>query len=176
MNVLVSNAFVISQPALADLSADEWRGSLDVNLTGAFHGLKAVLPGMRARHEGSIVIISATNGNEATLPAQAAYQAAKAALSSLARHVAVTYGHDGVRANSVHPGGTRTPMLAETGILAMAEGLSVNFPIPRLGRPAEIAQAALYLASDESSYTTGTALIVDGGSSVGISPATRADS
>lgn len=131
---------------------------------------------MRARHEGSIVIISATNGNEATLPAQAAYQAAKAALSSLARHVAVTYGHDGVRANSVHPGGTRTPMLAETGILAMAEGLSVTFPVPRLGQPEEIAQAALYLASDDASYTTGTALIVDGGSSVGISPPTPADS
>lgn len=170
VNLLVSNAFIISQPALADLSVEEWRASLDVNLTGAFHGLQAVLPGMRDRRQGSIVIISATNGNETALPAQAAYQAAKAALSSLARHVAVTYGHDGIRANAVHPGGTRTPMLAEEGILDMAQSLSVVFPISRLGEPVEIAHAALYLASDESSYTTGTSLVVDGGSSVGISP------
>jgi NAD(P)-dependent dehydrogenase (short-subunit alcohol dehydrogenase family) len=169
VDVLVSNAFRMSMPALADLTDDEWTGSLEVNLTGGFHGIRSVLPGMRDRGRGSIVVISATNGNEVALPVNAAYQAAKAALSSLVRHVAVAYGHEGVRANAVHPGGTRTRMLEEEGYLGAAEVMAAGFPIPRLAEPSEVAQAALFLASDDSSYVTGASLVVDGGSSVGVS-------
>lgn len=167
VDILVSNAFTMTQPALADLTEPEWSQSLQINLTGAFHGIRSVLPGMRQRGTGVIVAISATNGNETTLPGNAAYQPAKAALSSLVRHVAVTYGHDGIRANAVHPGGTRTPMLAEEGILPAAEAVAASFPIPRLGEPDEIARASLFLASEEAAYITGTSLIVDGGASVG---------
>jgi 3alpha(or 20beta)-hydroxysteroid dehydrogenase len=169
VDVLVSNAFRMTLPALADLSDGEWTASLEVNLTGGYHGIRSVLPSMRARGRGSIVVISATNGNEVALPVNAAYQAAKAALSSLVRHVAVAYGHDGVRANAVHPGGTRTQMLEEEGGLQFATAIAASFPIPRLAEPSEIASAALFLASDESSYVTGASLVVDGGSSVGIS-------
>jgi 3alpha(or 20beta)-hydroxysteroid dehydrogenase len=168
VDVLVSNAFRMTMPALADLSDAEWATSLEVNLTGGYHAIRSVLPGMRTRRRGSIIVISATNGNEVALPVNAAYQAAKAALSSLARHVAVAYGHDGIRANAVHPGGTRTQMLEEEGGLAFATAMAANFPVPRLAEPGEIAHAALFLASDESSYITGASLIVDGGSSVGI--------
>ncbi|MBT2412779.1 SDR family oxidoreductase [Streptomyces sp. ISL-12] len=170
VDVLVSNAFTMTRPALADLTEREWSDSLQVNLTGAFHGIRSVLPGMRQRGTGSIVAISATNGNEITLPANAAYQPAKAALSSLIRHVAVTYGHDGVRANAVHPGGVRTSMLAEEGVLPMAEAMATSFPVPRLGEPDDIARAALFLAGDEAAYITGTSLVVDGGASVGTTP------
>jgi len=169
VDVLVSNAFRMSLPAVADLTDAEWADSLEVNLTGGFHGIRSVLPGMRARGGGSIVVVSATNGNEVAMPVNAAYQAAKAALSSLVRHVAVAYGHDGVRANAVHPGGTRTRMLEEEGGLGFATAIAAGFPIPRLAEPNEVAQAVLFLASDESSYVTGTSLVVDGGSSVGIS-------
>ncbi|MFG3207787.1 SDR family NAD(P)-dependent oxidoreductase [Streptomyces sp. NPDC048192] len=167
VDILVSNAFTMTQPALADLTEREWSQSLQVNLTGAFHGIRSVLPGMQEHGSGSVVAISATNGNETALPANAAYQPAKAALSSLIRHVAVTYGHDGIRANAVHPGGTRTAMLAEEGILPAVEAIAVSFPIPRLGEPDDIARAALFLASDEAAYITGTSLVVDGGASVG---------
>ena len=168
VDVLVGNAFRMSLPALADLTDAEWADSLDVNLTGGFHGVRSVLPGMRARGGGSIIVGAATNGNDVALPVNAAYLAAKAALSSLVRHVAVAYGRDGVRANAVHPGGTRTEMLGEEGGLGLATALAAGFPIPRLAAPGELAQAVLYLASDESSYVTGTSLVVDGGSSVGI--------
>jgi NAD(P)-dependent dehydrogenase (short-subunit alcohol dehydrogenase family) len=168
VDVLVSNAFRMTVPALADLSDAEWASSLEVNLTGGYHGIRSVLPGMRARGRGSIVVVSATNGNEVALPVNAAYQAAKAALSSLVRHVAVAYGHDGVRANALHPGGTRTQMLEEEGGLEFATAIAASFPIARLAEPSEIAYAALFLASDESSYVTGSSLVVDGGSSVGI--------
>ncbi|MGW8066847.1 SDR family NAD(P)-dependent oxidoreductase [Streptomyces ziwulingensis] len=170
VDVLVSNAFTMSQPALADLTEPDWTASLQVNLTGAFHGIRSVLPGMRQLGRGSIVAISATNGNETALPANAAYQSAKAALSSLVRHVAVTYGHDGVRANAVHPGGIRTSMLTEEDILPMAEAMATSFPVPRLGEPDDIARAALFLAGDEAAYITGTSLVVDGGASVGTTP------
>lgn len=110
IDVLVSNAFIISQPAVIDVSATEWIGSLDVNLNGAFHGLQALLPGMRERGSGAVVVISATQGNEVAVSSQAAYQPAKAGLSALVRHVAVTYGHDGIRANAVHPGAIDTEL------------------------------------------------------------------
>jgi NAD(P)-dependent dehydrogenase (short-subunit alcohol dehydrogenase family) len=173
VDILVSNAFQMSVPALEDLTDAEWRQSLEVNLTGGFYGMRSVLPGMRARGRGSIVVVSATNGNEVALPVNAAYQAAKAGLSSLVRHVAVAYGHDGVRANAVHPGGTRTRMLEEEGGLDFATTIAAGFPIPRLADPGEVARAALFLAGDDSSYVTGTSLVVDGGSSVGVTILTQ---
>lgn len=168
-DVLVSNAFIVSQPAILDVSAQEWTASLEVNLTGAFHGLQALLPGMRDRGQGSIVVVSATQGNEVAVPSQAAYQPAKAGLSALVRHVAITYGHDGIRANALHPGAIDTEMLEEEGIRPFADQLAQTWPIPRLGRPSDLAQAAVFLASDESGFTTGASLVIDGGSSVGIS-------
>lgn len=168
VDVLVSNAFVMAAPALGNLSAEEWQASLQVNLTGAVNGIQAVLDGMRERHAGAIVVISATQGNDTWVPANAAYQAAKAALSSIVRHVAVTYGQTGIRANAVHPGAIDAEMLAEEGQRDMAVAAAQTFPLPRLGDPAEVAAAALYLASDESAYVTGTTLVIDGGASLGI--------
>ena len=108
VEVLVSNAFVLAPPALLDVTADEWDSSLEVNLTGGFHGMQSILPGMLDNHGGAIVVISATQGNELAVPSQAAYQAAKAGISALVRHVAMTYGPQGVRANAIHPGATTT--------------------------------------------------------------------
>lgn len=175
VDLLVSNAFVMAAPALADTSPEQWEASLQVNLHGAVNGIQAVLPGMVARRSGSIVVVSATQGNDVWVPANAAYQAAKAALSSVVRHVAVTYGRDGVRANAIHPGAVDTEMLAEEGQRDLALAAARVFPLPRLGKPTDVAAAALYLASEESAYVTGSTLVVDGGASVGAVPPTAAD-
>jgi 3alpha(or 20beta)-hydroxysteroid dehydrogenase len=164
VNVLVSNAFRFGGPAVADLTLEEWRLGLEVNLTGPFLGIKAVLPTMRRNRNGSIVAISATDGGDASLPSHPEYQAAKAGTTALTRHVAVTYGREGIRANAVHPGPIRTPILTETGFLAVAEEVAAGFPIGRIAEPEEVAWAAVFLASDESSYVTATKIIVDGGS------------
>jgi NAD(P)-dependent dehydrogenase (short-subunit alcohol dehydrogenase family) len=168
VDVLVSNAFVIAQPALLDVTLAEWNSSLDVNLTGGFHGMRSLLPGMLDNRRGAIVVISATQGNELVVPSQAAYQTAKAGISALVRHVAMTYGPQGVRANAIHPGAIDTEMIGEEGMRPFAQAMAAGWPIPRLGEPDEIAQAAVFLASDESRFITGASLVVDGGPSLGL--------
>lgn len=163
-NVLVNNAFVYTHPNISEISFEEWQSSIDVNLNGGFHGIQAVLPGMRDRKKGTIVTVSSSNGNEISLPQQIGYQSAKAGLTTLTRHVAVAYGREGIRANSIHPGPINTPALEEVNFLETAGFIATGFPIPRIAQPEEIAWAAVFLASEESSYITGTALVVDGGS------------
>jgi NAD(P)-dependent dehydrogenase (short-subunit alcohol dehydrogenase family) len=163
-NVLVNNAFKYTHPAILEITPEQWQESLDINLTGAFNGIQAVLPGMVERGSGTLVTVSSSNGNEMSLSTQVGYQAAKAGLTTLTRHVAVAHGKDGIRANSIHPGPIRGAMLEEEGFLEGATFIASGFPIARLAEPEEIAYAAIYLASDESSYVTGTALVIDGGS------------
>lgn len=167
-DVLVSNAFIWSPGTAADLTLDAWNTSLTVNLTGGFLGFRAVLPGMRSRGRGAIVAIGSSMGGEVAAPDFASYQAAKAGLAALVRHIAVTYGREGIRANLVHPGPMHTPGVDEAGFVAGMEQLAGSFPLPRVATPEEVAYSALFLASDESSYITGTAVIPDGGSSIGL--------
>ena len=164
VDILVNNAFQYTHPDISEITFEEWQKTFDVNLNGGFHGIRAVLPGMRERKKGTIVSVSSSNGNEISLPNQVGYQAAKAGLTTMTRHVAVIYGTEGIRANSIHPGPIETPALTEADFLDTANFVASGFPIPRIAQPEEIAWAAVFLASDESSYITGTALVVDGGS------------
>jgi 3alpha(or 20beta)-hydroxysteroid dehydrogenase len=171
VNVLVSNAFYFGGPALADLPTDEWLRSTTVNLTGPFLGMRTVLPTMRANREGSIVAIASSDGPDASLPNHAAYQASKAGTVALVRHTAVTYGHEGVRANSVHPGPIRTPVLEEEpGFIEAIGEFTKGFPVGRIAEPDEVAWVAVFLASDESSYVTASRYLVEGGSTATIIP------
>jgi 3alpha(or 20beta)-hydroxysteroid dehydrogenase len=171
VNVLVSNAFYFGGAPLADATTEDWRRSTSVNLDGPFFGMRAVLPTMRGNRDGSIVAIASSDGPDASLPHHAAYQASKAGTVAMVRHVAVTYGHDGVRANSVHPGPIRTPVLEENpDFITAVEEFSKGFPVGRISEPEEVAWVAVFLASDESSYVTASRYLVEGGSTATIIP------
>jgi NAD(P)-dependent dehydrogenase (short-subunit alcohol dehydrogenase family) len=140
-----------------------------VNLTGHYLGMRAVLPGMIENGGGSIIAVSSTNGGDVAFPSQASYQAAKAGVVALVRHVAVTHGPDGVRANTIHPGPMRTAAISMAeGFFEAVEQIASSFPLPRIPEPEEVAWAAVFLASDESSYMTGARMVIDGGSTAGL--------
>lgn len=152
---------------LAELPAGAWSEVLDTNLTSAFLGARHQIPAMLARGGGSLIFTSTFVGHSVGFPGMAAYAASKAGLIGLTRVIAVEYGARGIRANALLPGGTDTPLgraVSNTPeALAFVEGLHA---LKRLARPEEIAQSALYLASDASSFTTGSCLMVDGGVSI----------
>lgn len=170
IDVYVSNAFSYgagqNQTLAADMTPAQFREGIEVNLIGPFLGLHALLPRMRNRGSGTIVAIASAAGPDACLPGAPDYHAAKGGTAALMRNVVVSHGHDGIRANSIMAGATRTPILREEWVEDFARG----WPIPRIAEPDEIAWAAVFLASDESSYVTGANLYVDGGSILPISP------
>lgn len=145
----------------------EWQDTLDTNLTSAFLGAKYQLPAMLERGSGSLIFTSSFVGYTAGFPHTAAYSASKAGLIGLTQALATEFGPQGIRVNALLPGATDTPMgraFANTPeIKAFVESL---YALKRMASPAEIAKSALYLASDASSFTTGSALLVDGGVSI----------
>ena len=162
-DILVSNALAWFPEDIEGVSFEHWSTGLDVMLNGTFHGIRAVLPDMRKRGSGSIVSVASAVGGSVAIPAYATYQAAKAGIIALTRHVAATYGKENIRANSLLPGPMYTEGLADSGFIEMSEQIASTFPLARIARPEEVAAGALFLASDESSYMTGANLIIDGG-------------
>ena len=152
---------------LAEIERDDWDAVLCTNLSSAFLGAKYQIPAMQRRGGGSLIFTSSFVGHTAGFPGLGAYAASKAGLIGLMQTIAVEYAAQGIRANALLPGGTDTPMgraVCNTPeALAFVQGL---YALKRLARPEEIAQAALYLASDASSFTTGTCLLADGGVSI----------
>jgi len=149
------------------VSLADWEHTLRTNLTSAFLGAKYQLPAMLARGRGSLIFTSTFVGYTAGMPGMAAYAASKAALIGLTQALAVEHGARGIRVNALLPGGTDTPMGREFAntpeAIAFVQKLHA---LKRMASPEEIAQSALYLASDASSFTTGTALLADGGVSI----------
>jgi NAD(P)-dependent dehydrogenase (short-subunit alcohol dehydrogenase family) len=153
--------------ALVDMSLAAWNAVLDTNLGSAFLGAKYQIPAMLKRGGGSIIFTSSFVGHTVGFPGMGAYAASKAGLIGLMQVIAVEYGSQGIRANALLPGGTDTPMgravVNTPEARAFVEGL---YPFKRLALPQEIARSALYLASDASSFTTGSCLLADGGISI----------
>lgn len=168
LDIAFNNAGATGQAApLSDIPTDAWQAILDTNLTSAFLGAKYQLPAMVERGGGSIIFTSSFVGSTIGFPGMGAYAASKAGLIGLMQVIAVEYAGRGIRANALLPGGTDTPMGRATAntpeVRAFVEGL---YALKRLARPEEIARSALYLASDASSFSTGSSLMVDGGVSV----------
>ena len=168
LDVLVNNAGTGSTGphALEDASEEDWNRVMDVNAKGVFLGTKHAIPAMRHAGGGSVVNISSMAGIVA-LPVDrpsSAYSASKGAVRLLTKSTAIQYASDGIRCNSVHPGWIHTPM-TETAMNdpeRRAQWIEYT-PLGRVGVPRDIANGVLFLASDESSYMTGSELVIDGG-------------
>jgi NAD(P)-dependent dehydrogenase (short-subunit alcohol dehydrogenase family) len=161
VDVLVNNAGIIAYEALDELELTAWHQVIAVNQTGVFLGMRAVVPSMLANGSGSIVNVSSIWGNAAVAGAHA-YHATKGAVRNMSKNAAITYAERGIRVNSLHPGFIATP-LTDAQDAAVNEWVVGQTPMRRAGRPEEIAAAAVFLASDEASFVTGSELVVDGG-------------
>lgn len=165
LDILVNNAGIGgTTTTVENTSVEDWDKVMDINAKGVFLGAKAAIPEMRKAGGGSIINISSQLGLVGTDESTPQYQASKGAVRIFSKAAAIQYAKEGIRVNSVHPGPVKTPM---------TEGRRANpetyqkmldrVPLGRFAEPEELAYAVLYLASDESSYVTGSELVVDGG-------------
>ena len=161
LDVLVNNAGIVNFGLFEDYSLEDWRSILDVNLTGVFLGIKSVVPQMKKQGAGSIINISSIEGLAGTM-ASHGYTASKFGVRGITKSAALELGPSGIRVNSIHPGLIRTPMTewVPDDIFQTALG--------RVAEPSEVSALVVYLASDESSYSTGSEFVVDGGVVAGL--------
>ncbi len=161
LDVLINNAGIIAYEPLHELEMEQWLKMIAVDQTGVFLGMREAVRVMRRQKSGSIVNISSIWGSAAVAGAHS-YHAAKGAVRNMTKNAAMTYVADGIRVNSVHPGFIHTP-LTDAQAPELNEAVIASTPMKRGGTPLEVAYGCLYLASDESSYVTGTELVIDGG-------------
>jgi NAD(P)-dependent dehydrogenase (short-subunit alcohol dehydrogenase family) len=164
LDVLVNNAGISVVGRVEDVSEESWDRVMDINAKGVFLGTKAAIPAMRRAGGGSIINISSQLGLVGTDMSSPQYPASKGAVRLLTKVTAIQYAKEKIRANSVHPGPIATPMTerrrADPAIEAVMES---RIPLGRYGEADEVAYCVLFLASDESSFVTGSELVVDGG-------------
>jgi NAD(P)-dependent dehydrogenase (short-subunit alcohol dehydrogenase family) len=164
LDILVNNAGVGGGSRIEDTTVKEWDHVMDVNAKGVFLGTRAVIPAMRRGGGGSIVNISSQLGLVGTDISSPQYQASKGAVRLLTKTTAMQYARDKIRANSVHPGPILTAMTEKRRKDPEHYKLMLSrIPLGRFGEPDEVAYGVLYLASDESTFVTGSELVIDGG-------------
>jgi 2-keto-3-deoxy-L-fuconate dehydrogenase len=168
VEILVNCAGIVQHNTILDISPEAWAQSFRVNVDAMFHAIRLILPGMLRVGRGSIINIASVAGSIKGFPFRCAYGASKAAVIGLTKSVAADYAGAGIRCNAICPGTIDTPSLqgridsASDPVSARAAFIARQ-AMGRLGRPEEIAAAAAYLAADESAFTTGSVMIVDGG-------------
>jgi 3alpha(or 20beta)-hydroxysteroid dehydrogenase len=167
VTTLVNNAGIAGSGPVDRYPREEWDRVLAVNLTGVFNGIQAVVPAMKEAGGGSIVNISSIEGLIA-LPITPAYVATKFGVRGLTKAAAIDLGRHGIRVNSVHPGTIDTPMVSSPEFDAVdKDAVFAALPVPRIGRPEEVAEMVAFLASDAAAYCTGAEYLVDGGAMAG---------
>jgi len=165
IDVLVNNAGIGIPPRVMEaVDIEDHQRTMAVNLDGVLFGMRAVVPVMRDGGGGSIVNISSIDGIVG-VAGMTSYTASKFAVTGLTRSAALELGRFGIRVNSIHPGVIASPMVdgAPPEVRVRLDRLMAQQPIPRMGTPEEVANLALFLASDESSYCTGAQFVIDGG-------------
>jgi 2-keto-3-deoxy-L-fuconate dehydrogenase len=168
IEVLVNCAGIVQHNTILDTSPEEWARSFRVNVDPMFHAIRLILPGMLKAGRGSIINIGSVAGSVKGIPFRCSYGASKAAVIGLTKAVAADYARAGIRCNAICPGTVDTPSLQgrinnTPDPVAARAAFIARQAMGRLGRPEEIAAVAAYLAADESAFTTGTVMIVDGG-------------
>lgn len=169
VHVLVNNAGIVRIAPFEQTSLADYMDVIRVNQVGVFLGIRSVIASMKRAGGGSIVNISSIDGLVG-MALGAAYVSSKFAVRGLTKTAALELGPLGIRVNSIHPGGVDTPMVRGIGVqpdASAGQGLFSNVPLGRIGQPAEMAKLALFLASDDSSYSTGSEFIADGGLTAG---------
>ncbi len=161
LDILVNNAGITRDGLIMRMKEDDWNMVLDINLKGAFNGIKAVMRSMMKQRSGRIINISSVVGLTGNA-GQANYAASKAGLIGLTKSTAKELSSRGITVNCIAPGYISTDMTAELSD-AVKEDLEKQIPLGRIGSPEDIANAVLFLASDESGYITGQTITVDGG-------------
>ena len=164
LDVLVNNAGISGRGMVEDTTVEDWERVMDVNAKGVFLGTRYAIPEMQKAGGGSIINISSQLGLVGTDNSSPQYQASKGAVRIFTKTTAIQYAPDGIRANSVHPGPIVTPMTeVRRADPATRELMLSRIPLARYGQPMDVAYGVLYLASDESSFVTGSELVIDGG-------------
>src|SRR5699024_7368145 len=160
VNVLVNNAGISMSKSIFDMSVEDYKKIIDINQVSVFLGIKAVLPSMQKAEGGSIVNISSMNG---IVGGAVGYTDSKFAVRGMTKAAALQVGHLGIRVNSVHPGVIETPMVTEGDAVEQIEEFAKQIPMRRMAQSEEVTNMVLFLASSESSYSTGAEFIIDGG-------------
>ena len=160
VNVLVNNAGISMSKSIFDMSVEDYKKIIDINQVSVFLGIKAVLPSMQKAEGGSIVNISSRNG---IVGGAVGYTDSKFAVRGLTKAAALQVGHLGIRVNSVHPGVIETPMVTEGDAVEQIKEFAKHIPMRRMAQSEEVTNMVLFLASNESSYSTGSEFIIDGG-------------
>ncbi len=160
VNILVNNAGISISKSIFEITEEEYRRLIDINQVSVFLGIKAVLPSMQKTGNGSIINISSING---LVGGAVGYTDSKFAVRGLTKAVALQLAALGIRVNSVHPGVIETPMVTEGDAVEVIKEFAKHIPLQRMAQPEEVTNLVLYLASDESSYSTGSEFVVDGG-------------
>jgi len=163
VDILCNAAGILYYGTILETSEETWARVMGVNLTGTFLCCRAILPHMIERGSGSIINLASTTGAHDACAHAAAYVTSKGGVMLLTRAMAIDHAKAGIRVNALCPGPTDTPMLRQAMTPEQLEAFARTYPMGRLGRPEELANGALFLASDEASFVTGTAFYVDGG-------------
>ncbi len=164
LDVLLNNAGILIRKNIEETTEDDWDRIFAVNAKGVFLGTKAAIPAMRDAGGGSIINISSTAGLVGSPNGSASYTATKGAVRLFTKSTAIQHARERIRCNSIHPGPIETDMIADTLNDPANMALRMQrLPLGRVGKPSEIAYGAIYLASDESSFVTGSELVIDGG-------------
>ncbi|KOS69037.1 3-alpha-hydroxysteroid dehydrogenase [Lysinibacillus contaminans] len=160
VHILVNNAGISIASSIAQMTLEQYRKIVDINQVSVFLGMKAVLPSMQKTENGSIVNISSING---LVGGAIGYTDTKFAVRGMTKAAALEFAHYGIRVNSIHPGVIETPMVTEGDAVEQIKEFAKHIPLKRMAQSEEVSNLVLFLASDESSYSTGSEFVIDGG-------------